>query len=1032
MASYDTNRLNTSLLEQYCSNFKGEKNSYTNAYNTFNSSYLNSCSDSYVQNISNKIRDKYNTLKKGYENIDSWWTNYNSGVKSLENKLEKDNINTEISSQSSDINANANQLSPELLAMFPFVADFAPEMQTDLQKYMNAQKENIESYKKDLDLLQSLQALQLGYKCDKNSYHIIEVNEDFFNGYSGKEALAVLGITSEKDLIDKCQGLNDKIANYNSLIFQAKEEMRLRPYEYLSKFSDYGEKSKAIYNDSANSANDYNELASAVEYARDAGLDKLSYDQKNSVINGLSVARSNPDLNVILYEEGLSSIYGNAQQQTRIDFTFDNVLDEEYGLKIQGVNNIKQLDSIVSYGLIASYITNEQASNYNYLFNKYGKDTAEKYLVSIRNDTNQSIGYDKAIQDLASIKDKNQLEQHASMLLGGAKENLVELVDGVKNAISADGVISVEQYQKMALLNLLGSVSSLKVTDDIESAIVAPIVGPTIENSTENILSNFTDNAASLAFTYKLGGGISNAAVMVGLGSINPGLSFALGGVSSYGNSKNYAYSKGIYGLDAQGYALSAALPDAVLDYLYPTATGLKGTAKIFGSAFAQNLVSAKAGELFLGDSYVPAEVFNESLESGVIAIISSATVNGGVATIKYGGKYIYLGLGKINSLLKSGGSEAVIDYVKIESESSDLETTLKIPIKNIDNPELRIDRLIKDGNIKEAAKEVGLLYGPMMADNFERSYNAFKGAYIKASNISGVEMLPVVDIPLVDLIKIVSDPNEYSAFINCDKNYKSGTFRQYSNALRDLNSYLSIISKTHNITVFSPEETSRIRSILARNFSEYLVMEQKVKLLKDTYSKIPMKQIEIDGIKYIFPDILIDEHLLAKDLIIQKIKNNMSVLPPIVKEQIKQIKLFSWDNPEDIYWAMAYGIDNFYSSATGGYGEIDFYDAFNRLSNIHDARFSFQIKHEAGHNLDMYLGSKVKSKYFSTTAEWKNAMESDYKHINLLSPTKYGTSSNAEDFAESLAIFLVSPEGFATDFPARATLLKNAINNYK
>ncbi len=94
MASYDLNRINTSLLKQHKASFDSESNNYTSiTYQTFISSYLNNCSDMYISNIAQKLKYHYDKLNIGYKNISGWWTNYNDGIEELEKKLITDCLN---------------------------------------------------------------------------------------------------------------------------------------------------------------------------------------------------------------------------------------------------------------------------------------------------------------------------------------------------------------------------------------------------------------------------------------------------------------------------------------------------------------------------------------------------------------------------------------------------------------------------------------------------------------------------------------------------------------------------------------------------------------------------------------------------------------------------------------------------------------------------------------------------------------------------------------------------------------------------
>jgi hypothetical protein len=99
-------------------------------------------------------------------------------------------------------------------------------------------------------------------------------------------------------------------------------------------------------------------------------------------------------------------------------------------------------------------------------------------------------------------------------------------------------------------------------------------------------------------------------------------------------------------------------------------------------------------------------------------------------------------------------------------------------------------------------------------------------------------------------------------------------------------------------------------------------------------------------------------------------------------------VYLASGRNISDSYWAKRYNIKGFRSGATGGSGDIVVYGGDPLTSDLY--------YHEAGHNL-------AKAVYGTPTP----TESSDFGKITTRSPTDYGQSSRAEDFAESVTIFI-------------------------
>ena len=108
----DVCKINVSKLKSYETEFNKELNNfYKNTYNTFSSGYLKKCADNYVRRMANKLEIEYNKIKKGYDNIDKWWKDYNKNIEGLENYL-SDNGTVGVISESS-IRSSASNL-PEL------------------------------------------------------------------------------------------------------------------------------------------------------------------------------------------------------------------------------------------------------------------------------------------------------------------------------------------------------------------------------------------------------------------------------------------------------------------------------------------------------------------------------------------------------------------------------------------------------------------------------------------------------------------------------------------------------------------------------------------------------------------------------------------------------------------------------------------------------------------------------------------------------------------------------------------------------
>lgn len=137
-----------------------------------------------------------------------------------------------------------------------------------------------------------------------------------------------------------------------------------------------------------------------------------------------------------------------------------------------------------------------------------------------------------------------------------------------------------------------------------------------------------------------------------------------------------------------------------------------------------------------------------------------------------------------------------------------------------------------------------------------------------------------------------------------------------------------------------------------------------------------------------------------------------------------REIIVIDTYNPDDAYWRQKYK-DFHHSYATGG-DAITFY----RHDYGHSRSYLVNtFSHEIGHLVDRNLGSSLSS-WYSQEPEWQAAMIADKATSGLESITEYGTNSPKEDFAESVAEYVVNPDRFLKTMPERGKLLRRIVTN--
>ena len=108
---------------------------------------------------------------------------------------------------------------------------------------------------------------------------------------------------------------------------------------------------------------------------------------------------------------------------------------------------------------------------------------------------------------------------------------------------------------------------------------------------------------------------------------------------------------------------------------------------------------------------------------------------------------------------------------------------------------------------------------------------------------------------------------------------------------------------------------------------------------------------------------------------------------------------------------------------------ELRFYEhGASSLTGIPSIEYE-TITHELGHIIDNRLGNSEKG-YTEISDEWQKAMEADKLISNKNSVSDYGETTIGEDFAETIKLYYRSAGFLQKNFPNRARLVEECINN--
>lgn len=169
------------------------------------------------------------------------------------------------------------------------------------------------------------------------------------------------------------------------------------------------------------------------------------------------------------------------------------------------------------------------------------------------------------------------------------------------------------------------------------------------------------------------------------------------------------------------------------------------------------------------------------------------------------------------------------------------------------------------------------------------------------------------------------------------------------------------------------------------------------------------------DGVEFIYPK----KYDKSKQIIEPRLAmTEFDKVPLVLRKNVKMIEFLDIYNPNDEFWEKEYNIKNFISFATAGNNRITFWrNGDMSKSKIQDVIFRTYC-HESAHILD-------KKGILSKSDDWIKAIAKDKEY-----PTEYAQSSLREDFAESVAEYLIHKKDFKTRCPNRYKIIKKILGD--
>jgi hypothetical protein len=163
-------------------------------------------------------------------------------------------------------------------------------------------------------------------------------------------------------------------------------------------------------------------------------------------------------------------------------------------------------------------------------------------------------------------------------------------------------------------------------------------------------------------------------------------------------------------------------------------------------------------------------------------------------------------------------------------------------------------------------------------------------------------------------------------------------------------------------------------------------------------------------------------QRLKAEDIV-----STLQKMPEKLKCAVDEVQILDYRNPDDAYWEKKYNIPGFQSFATGSNRQIHYYENGDLTRKSVLSQLPESMAHEMGHNLDRELGKTTDSGRICTEKTWTEAMEKDYNTLKKQYVSDYAerAGSPVEDFADSVAGYVLNKTGFAKSFPYRAKALR-------
>lgn len=825
----------------------------------------------------------------------------------------------------------------------------------------------------------------------------------------------------------------------------------------------------------------------------DSILDDKDFGLKSCLSNGLLAKLSN----VNCFENVYKSISVPAEEYISKKLELDKSKENfnmalARSLDTSNVTENDRTNALRYLGDNVKYLKQWQIDTYALLWNKDTNiDFEEKYLKALddkvyHNTVASGKGYEAAIEqlikmNLGSLSDK-EIEKIVCdifgvgySIAGGLYDGILNSIKGVARLVTADGIMSVDDYRQSYLQELLST--DFRIYTDYynkNSANHDYVVNMLSNNYDLDNLSKYKDkNGMNIFDSEYLKKAEENNLTLYEMlyqkGYINQDEYLKYYNLDQRKNDGNMWLYSGLgenlvfKDIGKWTYNISSgignmAIPMALAAFVNPAAMSAWMFASVTGNEREQLLLSGKNNDLgtYLhaaskGLMAVGTEKFLGALTGyGAKAddILSVFKMDNSLMT-----KFMSTGFGKtFAKVLSNQVNETVEELVEnVGYHLSDLIADGTIPDGNALWKETWLTALTTFATtplinlMGKGMQEIKYNYGNrrhthnmnVFDANYSNNelaqftkdgvldYEGFVSFLFENGRISNVSLergnTQLTGSDVTSVPKVVMEVLEY--FKNPDEKLSK---------LRDELSML-FVDKDSSISDEQLEKIAFITKLLCADSS---YRSEHLDILKDITSWIGSYKeqniesknagsVDYDGINIqLYGE---DLEFLKQSVI--KLKRAIDELPKVLRNMITDMKIYDSSNPYNLYFLLDHYPNDkshlqFIADATCNYvtQTISFYKEWARQS---ESSMLGTLKHETGHSIDATFSTQ--DGWFTDLFDsWKNAKEKDSSSVS-----SYGDTNIREDFAESILGYFNDTTLFKSMFPNRARILDAIVDTY-